>query len=447
MCLLPYRLALHNQCRTGGDAGLMKKRNIFALASTGGIRVANAGLGVINTVLLARILGIEEFGQYAFVYAVILVVSIPARIGLPQLVIRETSYAMTDNRSGHVFNIWGWTTRMGLGISALITVIFVAAAILLQGRSSGAETLLAASLLVPLISLGNLRGAALRGLGKVVLGQLPELVLRPAFFTLFLCWFGFVQTEVALTAAQALLWHTAAAGLAFLIGTVFLYRERHKLGHREDSAFGGKVALLSAFSLGAAAGLSVLNNNVDIIMIRAFMNDADVGLYRPAVTMGGLVLFGQQIITTLITPRIAGLYRQKEMPRLQSLLRKSARFSFGCSVLVFVIFAAFGRALLAGLFGPAYLAGYVPLLVLSASHVINASFGSAANLLAMSGHEADTLRAIGVSTLVNIAANTVLVVNFGITGAAFGTLISIVLYKALLTRAIRTKLGLRASVF
>ncbi|MCT4556812.1 MAG: flippase [Pelagimonas sp.] len=425
---------------------MISKRKL-ALASTGGIRAGNAGFGVINTALLARLLDLENFGQYALVYAIILIVSIPARMGLPQLVIRETSYRLSEENCGAIGAIWRWAGRMVLGISVVATLIVALVALALRGQYDGAMTLLAGCLLVPLIALGNLRSAALRGVGRVVLGQLPEMVLRPALFCVVLVWMSLFAPAEQLTAAQALLWHAAAAAAAFGLGSVMLWRESKRLGTQNDTPFGGREMLISALALGATAGISTLNNNIDIVMIRMFLSDADVGIYRPAVTMASLVIFGLQVISTLITPQIAALYRQNERDKLERLVRKSARFSLGCSLIVLFGFGIFGQHLLVWLFGPEFAPAYLPLLILSLAHTINASFGSAVNLLSMSGHERETLQAIVIATLLNIVANAGLVAAMGLNGAAIGTLLSILLYKSLLTRVVHKKLGLKINAF
>jgi len=71
--------------------------------------------------------------------------------------------------------------------------------------------------------LSNLRGAALRGLHKVVIGQLPEFFIRPALFFTFLCIAGFFLHQ-RLTPPQAMALNVFSAVLAFIIGAWLLWR-------------------------------------------------------------------------------------------------------------------------------------------------------------------------------------------------------------------------------
>ena len=85
------------------------------------------------------------------------------------------------------------------------------------------ETLWMGFLLLPLLSLGSIRAAALRGLHFVILGQLPDTLLR----NLLLCIgvFIFYVLKVPLTPYMGMLIHVIAAAISYIVGFVFLKRK------------------------------------------------------------------------------------------------------------------------------------------------------------------------------------------------------------------------------
>ena len=425
----------------------MLRKPLITIGLTGAIRVANVLLTLATSVLLARILGIEEFGQYVFLYSLILIISIPARMGLPQLVLRETAYAKREDATGKIRGIWRWATRTAMGISLVITAVVAAVVYFSRETFPDPGAALAALVLIPLISLGNLRSAALRGIGKVVSGQLPELLLRPLFFVIVLAIVFLRSPPQGLTAIDGILINAGSALAAFLVGTAMLLFTMRGLPRQNIEKFGDRSLILSAMSLGMIAGLTAINNNLDIVMIRFWLTERDVGLYRPASALSDVAMFGVQIINVVIMPRVASLFKGGQIKELESLVRKATWAGGSSGFIGFVVLATFGEILLAHLYGPDFVGGYIPLVILGLGQAVNASFGAAAGLLNMSGFENRTLRAISIAIVVNVVLNAVLMKFMGINGAALATLTAVWTYKVLLTRDIKKLVGVRTNLF
>jgi hypothetical protein len=64
------------------------------------VKIGSTLLNVILAVVLARALGAEGFGVYSFVFALITILAIPAQMGLPNLVVRETAQAQGQADAG-----------------------------------------------------------------------------------------------------------------------------------------------------------------------------------------------------------------------------------------------------------------------------------------------------------------------------------------------------------
>ena len=78
------------------------------------LKAANTGLGFLTTVLLARLLGAEGYGIYAYAYALVMLLAMPAQSGLPNLIVRETARGLAEGTPDRVKGAWqnGYAERL-----------------------------------------------------------------------------------------------------------------------------------------------------------------------------------------------------------------------------------------------------------------------------------------------------------------------------------------------
>ena len=62
------------------------------------LKGVNAGFTFLSTVLLARLLGAEGYGLYAYALALVTLVGTPVHTGLPILVVRQTASGMASGQ-------------------------------------------------------------------------------------------------------------------------------------------------------------------------------------------------------------------------------------------------------------------------------------------------------------------------------------------------------------
>lgn len=427
------------------------RRNQLVRGSTGSflIKGAQTVLTLGLMVLLARLLGTEGYGVYAYVLALVEVVGIPAQTGIGTLTVREVA-AYQEQRQ--------WARLRGvLRFGALAIVVFgatTAAGVwgisqVLEPRWSRekALTVAAGAALLPLRALSNFRGAALRGLKRIVQGLLPENVLRPAGF-LFLCagvWF--VPTEFSLTPSLAMLFHTSAAGIAFVAGSWMLERSmpEEAASGEYDYDLGGWLSSIGPLSL--ITGMQVINSRADIVMLGIFSSSAEVGVYRVAAQGGILVVFGLKAINTVVAPHFSSLWASQDMERLQKIVTGAARVGFGTAVPVALVLIVFGGEILELVFGVEFASGRLALAIICGGQLINAAVGSVVLLLNMTGHETVVVRGLMVAAVSNILLNLVLIPVWGMEGAAVATVATFGVWNLLLWRAGRSRLNVDTMAF
>ena len=415
-------------------------RQVFA---SFGIKFANVALSLLLAVLLARVLGVSGYGDYAFVYAIVMMLAIPSQMGLPQLVVRETARADRNQDWAAMRTIWRWA-HLFVILSSFGTMTVVLIWVVLRVQETGIRNaFIFGLLLIPLIALGNVRGAALSGLGKVVLGQLPENVLRPLCLFAGLSSAAYLVAQGQMTAAGALGLHVGAAGFAFLVGSVLLSQNRPRyVALAEASPPQTRAWLMAAGAFGLLAGLQTINSTLDIVMIGIMRSREEVGIYKIAVTAAGLTVLGLQVINIVIMPRIAHLHAGRELKAMQALVTTTARLILLAAGLASLVLIVFGKVLIGYAFGADFVAGYPALVVLTLGQLANAAFGSVGLLLNMSGHERFSLVGVAIACVANVCLNLVLIPLFGILGAATATAVTLVIWNVVLYWQVWQKLGI-----
>jgi O-antigen/teichoic acid export membrane protein len=436
---------------TGSVAFKPKLLHHLARGSLGSIavRVVGTVLSFAVVVLLARSLGPDGYGIYSFALSFIAILAIPAQVGLPELVVRETARAQAKAAWGLLRGLWRWS-NMFVALFSVLMLILGLLVLYCQEEwpdEPRRQTLAVGFALIPLIALGNIRGAALRGLRKVVLGQLPEHIIRPFLLLLMLVLANGFWGSAPITPVTAMYLHGLSAFSAFVVGAVFLLRCRPP-GLRSAPApeYASRQWRLSALPLALLAGLQLINAHADILMLGLFRSDEEVGVYRVVVQVATLVVFGLMAINQVLDPYFARLHQQGDYQGLQRLVTYSSRTILVLAVPPVIIMVTAGGPLLAFFFGDEYRIGATALTILALGHLINAGMGSVGVLLKMTGHERDAVRGIAGAAVANVVLNLVLIPPFGGVGAATATAVTLLVWNVILRHFVRMRLGIESTV-
>ncbi|PAV24995.1 oligosaccharide flippase family protein [Tamilnaduibacter salinus] len=421
------------------------------------MKILAMALGLGLSIVLARSLGVEAFGAYAFVFSVVSVLIIPVQMGVSTLIVRETARYESDGAWSLIRALWRWATLAILCAGGLVLGIYwligLETSLLFEQplSSENAELVFWSSLLIPLLSLGSLRAGALRGLRRVYLGQLPEEILRPAFL-IVLVLFLWLQMGKEVSATDAMASHALSAMVAFLIGAVMLLMSvpRARLTEEPPLTVSGQMQIgwwRSAFPMGVTATSHVINRYADIILLGVLAAQTEVGLYRVAAQGALLVTFGLQAINLVVAPYLSRAHRGSDYPRIQMLMTLSARLSSGLALLPALLFLAFGDTIIRWLFGAEYESAYAPLCVLILGRFVSAVFGPVGMLLSMSGYERLVARVLMLAVVVNVVLNAALIPLYGVIGAACATTATMVTWNFILRTLAARKLGIETMAF
>jgi O-antigen/teichoic acid export membrane protein len=423
-------------------------RNVLrGLVSGAGARIMAMAASLLSVVVVARLLGPEDYGAYAYALTVISLLSAAVQMGLPTLVMRDTGRGLATADWGLVRGIWIWSARAMMFPAVLASsALAVWLALGPPLASERAQALAIGLPLVTLLACSVMLGAVLFGLGQIILGVLPDQVLRPmllAFVVYAIAAFG----EPA-TASLAMGVHALAAVAAILLSVILVYKVR-PAGLRQGTPPPEQMdtdnwrAALRSLTLVAA--VQIATQNIDMVVLGIWRGDAEVGSYRIALSITQTVLFGMTVGTTLLHSKAAGLHATGQHAALQEMAHHTARLGFGFVVAFSVVLAIFGERLLALVFGPGFTEAAQPLMILLVGNLLYSFFGPATTLLALLGHEGMLLRASLWALGLKLLGCITLIPAYGAAGAAVATSIAACVLAVILAIAVRKRTGLSAA--
>jgi len=414
----------------------------FILKSCGLLLQLTAGI------LIARSLGASGYGTYAYALAIINLLTIPTVIGLPLLITRNVAVYQVKNEYALMRGLFIRANQAVLILSLIMGLIafFISLTIINGINNVRLQTFLISLILLPILALKNLHMATLRGLRHVVLSLIPEMLIRPGFFIILLL-IGIVFLPSSRSPQLVMIFQVSAASIAFFWGIVFLLHALPEEAKVAISEFETRIWLKSAIPFMFLGGMQIINRRTDIVMLGIFRSIEEVGIYR-AVTQGAtIVTFVLTAVNMALSPIVATLYAKGDKERLQRVVTYSARAILAGTFPIILIFIFFGRWLLVTLFGQEFGEGTTALSILCIGQFVNASMGSVALILNMTGHEKDAARGVAIAAVLNIFINALLIPKFGMEGAAIASAISLITWNVLMLLWVYKKIGVVSSVF
>ena len=181
----------------------------------------------------------------------------------------------------------------------------------------------------------------------------------------------------------------------------------------------------------------------DTFMLGVMVSKSDLGVYNIAFKLASLALIIIATVNTVLAPKISKLYSQGEIEQIKIEVRKATKIITYLALPLVGLLILF-RTQILGLFGNEFVAGGMTLIIISLGMLFNAMCGSVGQILNMTNHQKQFRNFTIVSAAVNIILNYFLIKKYGIEGAAFASLISVVLINLLCLGYIKLKFNFYA---
>lgn len=428
-----------------GTSSLLKTYLLPRLRGTFLVRLAAQVLGFISSLLLTRWLGAEGYGAFAFAFAIVTLLALPASLGFRSLLTREIAQYLEQQSWGLLRGLQQFAVVATLLASLVLMIITYSIIYLLPWPTDESlrQGLQLGLISLPFFALVPVWQGTLTGLHRTHLAQVPEGLIRPLFFLLVIVAVHFIMGPLVTEDAIAI--NIIAMGVAMLMSLLMVMRFQPVATRKVRTTYLPKTWLKGGFYFLLISGMHVVNSHTDILMIGTLLDAEQTGIYRIPVRLGSLLLFPFLVMEMVVAPLIAQQYAKGQLSALQTILQRLVWGVFLLTAIGGLVLALF-RIPVLGWFGPAFPAGATVLMWFVAIVLLQVSFGPVGYLMSMTGHERITTQVMGISALVNIGLNIGLIPVLGITGAAIATLGSELLWKGLLYWQVRQRLGIRPGI-
>ena len=213
-----------------------------------------------------------------------------------------------------------------------------------------------------------------------------------------------------------------------VVGLASLYLEKNYIEGKYISAT-KYLKKLYYFGLYIMLGnsVSLINTNIDSVLIGYFMDEFDVGIYSVAIIfMSGITLL-PHAIQRVTAPSVTTHYSKKEYGTAYILIKQAMVKTFIITFALSAVIAYFGKFLIVMLFTKDFLSAYAPLLILLIGYTIYAPFVSVGSTFASIGKVKVSFAIISICVVTNVFLNILLIPAYGLLGAAVATSISLIL--------------------
>ena len=399
--------------------------------------------GYLFKIYLARVLGADALGMYALGMTMVGFFGLFNGLGLPQAAVRfVAAYSATEQwQRLHGF------LRRALGLLGIGNVL-LAAAMMLVGPWL-ARSLYHAPALAPYLHLFAvilILGAFTTFLGQVLAGY-KDIALRTVI-TNFIgsplnIVFGVVLVRLGFGLHGYLLAQVGSAAIVSILLLAAAWwltpRPARKAPHTavpmEREVFWFSAAVF------AMSFLEFVLAQADKILLGAFLDVRQVGIYAVAATLVAFVPVALQSVNQIFSPTIADLHARGDRVLLGRLFQTLTKWILGLTLPLAFVMIIFSKPLMR-LFGAAFEAGWVVLSLGTLGQLVNAGVGSVGYLLLMSGNQARLIRVQVVMAVFMIAATFGLVRPLGIAGVALAAALTNALSNYLFLRQVRAALQL-----
>ncbi|WP_407153967.1 oligosaccharide flippase family protein [Bradyrhizobium sp. STM 3557] len=395
----------------------LARSSIAALA----VYVVGAGLTCVAQLVIARIIGPDSYGVYAYVLAWVTLLGYLSTLGFHVSLLRFVPTYQINDEWALVRGVIQYSQRGAAGTAITIVLIGICGIVALHRslRPELALTFLLGMIMVPFLTLNFIGASVVRAFGGIIAALAPERIVRDGLLlvivTAVFCG-NLYRLDATLAMGATLLSSIAVLGLV----RIFLRQLRPPAVNRASPAYTPGDWWRPTLPLTVIMICDNLMSRSAVIALGLVGNTRDAGIFALAFNMAALMSLPRMAVATAFAPTVSALFARGDRAGLQSLSAKAACLSLVGSACAAIPLLLLVHPLLAW-FGHDFLAGVPIVAILVFGQVFAAACGPQQHLITMTGHEragAAILAACAVSSFVGCVF---MIRWFGMTGAAFAT--------------------------
>lgn len=424
------------------DPNNVHTRELIEGSSTAFIyKVTGLMTGYLFTLLITRTLGADAMGIFALSTAILNVFSVMGRFGFDLALLRFVAEYSSQGRMDSVKEVYISSLKVVVPLCLLLSALlffsspYIAKYIFRKEHFSlGLKIVSFAVLPMGLISMNS---ESLRGLKKIkeyaFLTDMSVSLFAAALLVIFL---PFTRSGYI-----PLIAYTSSIMFVFILSLTMWLRNSRINSILKKKTLKIRSLLDVSMPMFLSSSLFLIMGWTDTVMLGIFRTEGDVGIYNVAMKVATLTSVTLLAINAIAAPKFAEFYGKGDRKRLGEIVNQSSKLIFWSSLPILLVFFIFPSFIL-GIFGNEFKAGTHALLLLTFGQFINAISGSVGYILQMTGKQKPFHYIILIATLINIGLNVLLIPEYGMSGAAFASMVSIIFWNIVSMFYIRSYLNI-----
>ena len=386
------------------------------------------------TLFITNFYSAENVGRYDFVRSTLMVLGGISLMGTNQSIIYYSGLLNARKSIESIRSIYSQMLKIIFTLSLIILgffMIFFNESIIndiFKNRESY-SLILKTILTLVFFAVTMLNIDTIRALKKTILSEMYRSIFR--YLPVFIFAIILLNTNNEELLVEVYLLGFLLLSLFSSIRVYILFKKIDKPNDKSES-----FTITEIFKTSSPMALSAIAyfimQSIDIIILSIYEGFDQIAYYSVSVKLAMLTTLALMSVNIVIAPRIAEIYENQKMQKLQMLIKHSTRIIFLISICVLSVLFFFSEEIL-GLFGQGYVIANNALLFLLAAQFFNAVSGPGAIYLNMTGRQKTLNKILASALIINISLNFYLIPTQGINGAAIATLASLIIWNTITT--------------
>jgi len=407
------------------------------------LQTSGIALQYATQVVLARVLGVAEFGTYTYVTTWSRIAASICQLGGTSSCLRllpeHTVAARWDLVNGLVRRF----RQIALVLGVLVAVGGSGLILVVSGTSSGSVALVLALGLVPVTALIELQVALTRAFEQIFRAFFPWLVLQPVLLIAVVGAALLVGVDLDVNEAVLL------TGWSYLVTVIlqvwWLSRSIPRQAAAAEPSYATRAWAKVTGPIFGSNVVYLVFQRMDVVMVGLLRSPRDAGIYAVAMRAGTFANIFQTAMAATLAPRISRLYWSDRRPEVEQMVLMSIRWTFLPTLALTAILCGLAKPILA-VFGSGFSSGSTVLILIALGQLVSVSSGPVGWLMNMTGHQNVTAVVFSLTAAVTVVGYFALIPWLGIAGAAIANGGAVALRNVTLNRLARRRLGYRLSV-
>jgi O-antigen/teichoic acid export membrane protein len=406
---------------------LTDTQDIFTAAKGGGISFAGRLFEYVVRfafgILIARVIGVEQYGLYILSITVAAIATNIAMLGLQVGMVRFLPPAIHEKDEPSIRGILqicvGFPVLFSLTLAIGLFLLASPVANLVFHDPRLIPVLRIACLLIPMDTLASMayvitisfKQPKYSVIANNIIAPLTKLLLAAGFLAIGFSTKGVLISQVIASAA-------AMVVLAYYVNALFSLK--HFIGAAKRN-----TRKILRYSFPAYLGwiINTVSSTLSTMVLGLLGLTAGVGVFAAASRISLIGSMFYTSIGNISTPIIADLHSRGEASLMKTYYQTTTRWLVMFNLPVFLTSVLFAKPLLS-IFGDDFTAGATSMMILAIGTLTYTCTGVGANILDMTDHPKVNMVNSMVMVLIIIGLNFLLIPRWGVNGAAAATALS-----------------------